>query len=117
MQHTLFLAGANLGRPSSSICISVSSSLPPLGIIGSTSDGRAFGASRRNSASSSVPLLDYYWADVDIGSILLLGKGTFIASANSSGCLRSAVGAGILSTLPENQTQIIFILLPQMSPR
>ena len=31
------------------------------------------------------------------GSILSLGKGAFVACASSSGCLRSAVGAGILN--------------------
>jgi hypothetical protein len=64
--------------------------------IGSASNGRVFGASRRNSASSSSLSLDHYSGDVDTGDILLLGNGTFIASASSSGSLRSAVGAGIL---------------------
>lgn len=99
MLPTVFLAGANLGRPSSSTCISVSASPLLVGIMRFESDGTASGASSRNAVSSSVQVLDCCLPGVSKVVVLLLDKGTFVASARSSGCLSSAVGAGILKSL------------------
>lgn len=81
----MFLAGANLGRPSSSMCISVSWSPLELGRMGVASDATASGASSRNSSSLSGLSLAYYPGGVRTADILLLGRGTFTASTSSSG--------------------------------
>ena len=91
--HTVFFAGANLGRPSSSMCISVSAS--PTNETPLLSDGTFSGASSNKSSSWPIACQRLRSAG-PIYHILSAGSGTLTASIASVGCFSSAVGAGML---------------------